>query len=413
MVRLRRGPLADLPKEVSALVAVAFVVAIGFGILSPAIPLFARQFGVSKAAAGAVTSAFAFARLGTAPFVGRLVNAFGERRMLAVGIGIVGVSSALAGLAGSYWQLLVLRGVGGVGSVMFSVSSASLLIRVTPNPQRGRAQGVYAGGFLLGSIAGPAFGVVTSWSLRAPFFLYAGTLAVAGTVGLYALRNSPLGARSGSRVEVLGLRTALNNSAYRAALASTLAGQWAVNGVRTALVPLFVAEALRLRPVWTYGAFFLVSVVSGSLLLPVGRYADARGRRPVLLAGLVFGAAGLAVLATEPTRASLLAAMVLLGVAGAGLSVAPGAIVGDVVGGRGGTVVAAYQMAGDLGVTIGPLVAGTLADGHGYRVAFAAAAAIALAPLGAVAVASETRTQPVARCPDQHTPLRDPPPPHR
>src|SRR5205823_331958 len=84
-----------------------------------------------------------------------------------------------------------------VGSIMFAVGAASLLIRVTPNAQRGRAQGVYAGGFLLGSITGPVFGgALTSWSLRAPFFLYAGTLAVAGAVGLLALRGSPLGGRA-------------------------------------------------------------------------------------------------------------------------------------------------------------------------------------------------------------------------
>ena len=113
------------------LVAVAFMVALGFGVVAPAITPFAVQFGVSKAAAGAVISAFAFARLATAPFAGRLVNRFGERVLLGIGIGIVAVSSLLAGLAQSYWQLLALRGAGGFGSIMFSVSSASLLYRVT------------------------------------------------------------------------------------------------------------------------------------------------------------------------------------------------------------------------------------------------------------------------------------------
>ncbi len=393
--RRRPGPLADLPREVGALVAVAFFVAVGFGIVAPAIPLFAADFGVSRAAAGAVISAFAFARLGTAPFVGRLVNRFGERVMLATGIGIVAVSSALAGLARSYWQLLVLRGVGGVGSIMFTVGSASLLIRVTPSAQRGRAQGVYAGGFLLGSITGPVFGgALTSWSLRAPFFLYAGTLVVAGAVGLLALRNSPLGGRvgPGQGTGALRLGTALRNPAYRAALASTLSGQWAVIGVRTALLPLFVAEVLHLRPVWTGVAFFVTTATSGALLLPAGRYADRRGRRPVLLAGLAAGAAGLGVLALAPSLPGMLAAMVILGVAGSALATAPGAIVGDVVGSRGGTVVAAYQMAGDLGAIGGPLVAGWLADGHGYTVTFAVAAAIAALPLAVVAAAPETRS---------------------
>ena len=191
MLRLRPpGALRELPAEVRALVVVAFMVALGYGVVAPALPLFAREFGVGKAAAGAVISAFAFMRLLTAPFVGRLVNAFGERIMLASGIGVVAVSSLLAGFSRDYWQLLVLRGIGGAGSIMFSVSAASILVRVTPSHLRGRAQGTWAGAFLLGMIAGPAVGTVAAWSLRAPFFLYAGTLTVAGVLGLSRLRHS-------------------------------------------------------------------------------------------------------------------------------------------------------------------------------------------------------------------------------
>ncbi len=129
-----RRPMRELPTEVRALVVVAFMVALGFGVVAPAIPLFAREFGVSKTAASAVISAFALMRLVTAPFVGRLVDALGERVVLASGIGIVAVSSLLAGLAQAYWQLLVLRGAGGVGSIMFSVSAASILVRVAAQP---------------------------------------------------------------------------------------------------------------------------------------------------------------------------------------------------------------------------------------------------------------------------------------
>jgi DHA1 family multidrug resistance protein-like MFS transporter len=231
---------------VGVLVAVAFMVALGFGVVAPAITPFAVQFGVSKAAAGAVISAFAFARLATAPFAGRLVNRFGERVLLGTGIGIVAVSSLLAGLAQSYWQLLALRGAGGFGSIMFSVSSASLLYRVTAPTMRGRAQSVYAGGFLLGSIAGPALGVLAAISLRLPFFLYAGTLSVAGYLGLRALRNSPLAAPRPRDEALVPLRLteALRNPNFVAALTSTTSVQWSVVGIRSSLVPLFIVGPL-------------------------------------------------------------------------------------------------------------------------------------------------------------------------
>lgn len=386
--------LGALPVEVRALVIVAFMVALGYGVVAPAIPLFARQFGVGKTAAGAVISAFAFMRLVTAPFVGRLVNAFGERVMLATGIGVVAVSSLLAGFAQAYWQLLVLRGAGGVGSVMFSVSAASILIRVTPSHLRGRAQGAWAGAFLLGMIAGPAVGTVATFSLRAPFFLYAGTLVVAGSLGLWTLRHSEFAARQSARSQPMPLRTALRSRAYLGALAASFAGDWAVVGARTAIVPQFVHDRLGLGSGWVYTAFLVVSIVSGALLLPFGRIADSRGRRPVIIGGLLVGAIGFLLLPTVPTVAGLLVAMALLGVAGAADSVAPGAVMGDVVGGRGGTVVAVFQMSGDLGAVIGPIAAGFIADWHGYAATFVVSAVVSAAPVPAVLAAPETLSAP-------------------
>jgi MFS family permease len=375
---------------VRALIGVAFMVALGFGLLAPALPLFARHFGVGKAAAGAVISAFAFARLLAAPFVGRLVNATGERVVLASGIGIVAVSSALAGLAQSYWQLMVLRGAGGVGSIMFSVGAASLLVRVTPAHQRGRAQGAWAGSFLIGSIAGPAVGTVATWSLRAPFFIYAGTLVIAGALGLGALRRSDLADRQTARVAPLPLAVALRNRAYLAVLVAAFAGDWAIVGARSAIVPPFVTDRLGLAQGWVYAGFLLVSVVSGALLLPFGRVADSVGRRPVIVVGLIAGVVGFALLPALPDRGGLLLAMALLGVAGAADSVAPGAVMGDVVGGRGGTVVAVFQMAGDLGAILGPVVAGLIADVSGYGTAFAVSAGVCAVPIVAVLRAPET-----------------------
>lgn len=384
--------LGALPTEVRALVAVAFMVALGYGIVAPAIPLFARQFGVGKAAAGAVISAFALMRLLTAPFVGRLVNGFGERVMLATGIIVVAVSSLLAGFAQDYWQLLVLRGIGGVGSIMFSVSAASILIRVTPSHLRGRAQGAWAGSFLLGMIAGPAVGTVATFSLRAPFFVYAGTLVVAGALALGTLRHSEFATRQTARTAPLPLRVALRNRAYVAALAASFAGDWAVVGARTAIVPQFVTDRLGLANGWVYAAFLVVSIVSGALLLPFGRIADSRGRRPVIMIGLIVGALGFILLPSVPTVIGLLVAMALLGVAGAADSVAPGAVMGDVVAGRGGTVVAVFQMSGDLGAVIGPIAAGWIADGYGYAATFLVSAAVSAAPVALVAAAPETLT---------------------
>ena len=76
-------------------------------------------------AIGGVISFFALMRFMSALGSGRLVDSFGERIILATGIGIVAVSTGLAGLSQNYEQLLILRGFGGVGSAMFTVSASS------------------------------------------------------------------------------------------------------------------------------------------------------------------------------------------------------------------------------------------------------------------------------------------------
>jgi MFS transporter, DHA1 family, multidrug resistance protein len=391
MHRLRVKVFGDLPNEVAVLSAVAFSVAVGFGIVAPVIPLFAHHFGVGKAEVGAVLSAFAFMRLASALGVGRLVDAIGERVVLATGIGIVAVSSALAGFAHSYLQLLLLRGAGGIGSAMFSVSAMGLLLRVVSPTQRGRSVGLFQGGFLLGGISGPAIGgPLAAWSIRAPFFVYAGTLVVAGSVAMVGLRRASL-ARKTDQVDDQPNRTSLaaafKQRAYRAALVANLADSWAAMGVRNTLVPLFVVESLHRGTAWVGIGFTIVAFFNAATLIPAGRLVDRRGRRPVMVGGCLLSASSMALLAVSPSLAGYIIAMVVFGVGSGLLDVAPAAVVGDVAGKRGGTVVAGFQMAGDGGSVSGPIVAGWVADTWSYGAAFWVTTGI-LAGAGALAARS-------------------------
>jgi len=383
-----RNPLAGLPREISVLVVIAFLVALGFGILAPAIPIFTREFGVTKFQVGVVISVFAAMRFVSALFVGRLVDVIGERIVLTSGVWIVGVSSALAGLAGSYDQLVVLRGIGGVGSAMFTVSALGLLLRTAGEEQRGRASGAFQGGFLLGGVSGPFVGgLISEISIRAPFFIYAAMLGIAGVFALTALSGSAAARRDRSAAaralpqdpEESGfapLWRALHNRSFVTAMFVNLGNGFTAFGLRQSLVPLFVIEALLRGPLLVGIGFFVSAGVQGLLLIPAGRLSDERGRRPALIAGTAGVTAGMLVLALAGNPAIFLVGMAVLGVGSAFMGSAPAAVVGDVAGARGGTVVAAFQMASDFGSIVGPLVAGILADKVGFPLAFATGAAV-------------------------------------
>lgn len=221
-----------LSRDVVVLGVVAFFVMVGFGVVVPVLPVFVHDFGVGYTAVGAVVSAFALVRLISSPFCGWLIARGGERTVLAIGIGIVAISSALVGIAQNYPQVLILRGAGGIGSAMFSVSAMTLLLGSTSPAVRGRAVGFYQGGFLIGGMAGPALGGALSLvSLRAPFFFYAGTLTIAGLIGLFLLKPKPKAAPSDDNATpVKPFRLVLKDRRYRAACLANFAQGWAEVG---------------------------------------------------------------------------------------------------------------------------------------------------------------------------------------
>ncbi len=407
---LSRTPfLKGLPLEVGVVTAVAFFVALGFGILAPSIPVFARTFGVSALAASSVISVFALVRFISSPAAGAMVNRFSERSVLATGLIIVSVSSLAAGFSQNFAQLIILRGIGGLGSTMFTVSALSLLLRTVSADQRGRATSAYQSGFLFGGIAGPLVGgLVVAFSIRAPFFVYSVTLGIAAIVTLVFLSPSRLREKenivSDGEAEVLEtLGQALRHPAYRAAISVNFITGFVSLGLRMAIVPLFVTEGLKRGATWSGIGFLIAAAVQAVLLLPAGRMADTQGRRKALIIGSIALAAGMLTISISDYAANALGTasivglvlfLVALGTQGAGsafLSSAPAAVVGDIVGGkRGGIVVSTFQMTSDLGIVIGPLVAGLLVDLLDFDWAFIVATALCLVSLLLVVAMPET-----------------------
>jgi MFS family permease len=387
------------------LVGVSFVIALGFGIVAPALPTFARSFDVSVTAASIVISAFAFMRLAFAPVSGKLVSAFGERPVYLWGIIVVGLSTGACAVAADYWQLLVLRSLGGVGSTMFTVSAIGLLIRLTPPALRGRSTSLWSTSFLLGSVSGPLFGGgLIAISLRAPFVVYSVALFIAAAVAwLFLRRSTVVGVVSTADIAAVTLREAWCHPAYRAALASSFATGWAIYGVRVSLVPLFVVEVLHRTASLAGVALSVFAAGTVAVLMFSGRLTDSVGRRPPMLAGLVVTGGATIGLGFTSGVLEFLATALIAG-AGAGLiSPAQGATVADVIGSqaRGGPVLAVAQMTADIGTILGPIATGLLADHLSYPAAFVLTGGISL--VAAVVWLRTPETRPPG--PAQDTPI--------
>ncbi|MEP7331387.1 MAG: MFS transporter [Terracoccus sp.] len=379
-----------IPREIWILVGAAFVIAIGFGIVSPVLPAYARSFDVGVAAASVIVSAFAFFRLVFAPVGGELVSRLGERPVYLAGLIIVAVSSFATAFAQSYVQLLFFRGLGGIGSTMFTISTLTMIVRLAPPTARGRVSSTYASAFLIGGMIGPVLGgVLAGWGLRLPFIVYGVALVIAAAVVAVGLRGARLRPvdEQGKR-EVMGLAEAWRSPVYRAVLASAAANGLTNFGVRLAVLPLLAVAVLD-QP-WVAGAVLAAGAIGTAITLQFsGRLTDEVGRRPLVIGGLVvMGVSmGLLGLAQNPALSvglelAVLFALSLISGVGAGLvNPAQQAAVADVIGRdrSGGRVLSTFQMAQDGGAIVGPILVGVVADRFGFGPAFVVTGLICLA----------------------------------
>ena len=349
----------------------------GYGVIVPAIPLYSRSFGVSAAAVGFVVSAFAIMRFVSGLFSGKLVNTFGERHVYSFGVLMVSISSFLAAIAQNYWQLLAFRTAGGLGSSMFSVAASSVIFKSVSPELRARAQATYNGGFLIGAIAGPAIGgLLMGFSLRAPFFVYSIALLISGSIAYTYLHASHLQPSKDVAVEEMTIREALQLKPFRIAFITSFLFGWAILGPRLSIIPLFVVEELNGSNA-TVGLVYTASaLIQGAFLMRAGNLSDRRGRRLLLQLGSTITWLGMAMFLFANHEFVFIIAMLVIGFGTAFLSTTPSAIVGDVIKGRSGKVIGLFQMAGDAGMIVGPIVSGFLADISSFKMAFAATLAV-------------------------------------
>ena len=391
-----RTARAPLPREIKVLVAAAFIIAIGFGIIAPLLPQYAASFNASATAVAAVVSAFGLTRLLFAPLSGRLTNRLGETPVYMTGVLIVAASMFLIAFAQTFTQLLAFRAIGGVGSTLFTVSAMAFLARKAPPSMRGRVSGAYASAFLIGNIVGPIVGsALAVFGYRAPFLIYGTSLVIAAALVFFMLKDTRLADRAARDARpAMPVKEALENPSYRAALVSFFANGWATFGVRNSVMPLFAASAFA-------GSGLLGWQVDGALMAGLAlsvfalgnvvavtfssRLSDVHGRKPLILTGLLVMAVTTGVIGWMQSPLLFLLACLVSG-AGTGVLNAPQqAAIADVVGQsrRSGAVMSSAQMSADLGAIIGPLLAGLVVDAAGYGWAFVLTGGVIL--LGALA----------------------------
>ncbi len=161
-------------KRLSVLMATVFVDMIGYLIVLPTLPFYAKRLGARPVVITMMISCFFLAQLLTAPLWGRLSDRYGRRPALLVGLASSAVAFALFGLANSIFLLFLFRLVQGAGGGTTGVVQAYVSDSVPPE-ERAKALGWITAATSAGVMIGPLLGsLATYFGPSGPGFVAAG-----------------------------------------------------------------------------------------------------------------------------------------------------------------------------------------------------------------------------------------------
>ena len=353
-----------------------------FTALTPLLPRFADDFGLSKAAAGALVASYAAgALLGAIPG-GATASHWGPKRAVLFGLALMTASSVAFALAGNVWTLGLARLLQGFGSTFTWAGALSWLIASTPRERRGERLGTAMGAAVFGALLGPVLGAIGGVvGVRAAFLIVSGI-----GVALIAWAAATPGADAEAQPLREGLRALRGVQIY--------AGTWLIVlpaflfGVLVVLVPLDLHDhgwgALGI------GAVFVATTAVEVVLNPLlGRFTDRRGRLQPLRAALLASAAVSVGLALADTPAAIVPLVLAAGVA-YGAFYTPGmALLSDAAERQGAAQALAFGVMNAgwaVGAIVGPALGGALAAVGGDALPYLLMAAVCLATYVAIRV---------------------------
>ena len=375
--------------------AIVFVDTSFYAVVAPLLPSYAEQFDLSKTGAGVLAAAYPLGTLIGAIPCGVLAARWGPRRLVLVGLPLMGLSSVVFGFAQNVFLLDAARFVQGVGGAASWAGALVWVLTEAPAERRGELLGTVLGAGLAGALVGPAVGGLAE--ATSSEIVFSSILLVAAGLAAWA-------AGTPQTHVAKGLGGASVGRALRRP--EVLRAMWLVTLPGFAFGVLNVVGSLRLDSLGAgtaaVAATFLVAAGAEALISPVvGRISDRRGRLRPVRAGLAASALVLVAL-TLPGEALLLAFGVVVLGATLGAFWAPAmAMLADAAEHAGldqGFAFALVNVAWALGQVTGSASGGAVAQATSDAVPFLGVSAlcvVTLVALGRRATTAGTGAQPV------------------
>jgi len=344
-----------------------FAVMLGHGIMLPVLPLFAKGLGATGLWIGIIFSGYSLSRVVLMPVIGRLSDIYNRKTIIAVGLALYTLFSLLYPSASSPESLALIRFFHGFASAMVVPVAMAFAADLAPRSHEGRYMGTFIISFLFGMGLGPVIGgmLFDRSGINGVFFFMSALTAISFVICLFL---PPL---SGSIRQPVPLMQIFKVRG----MASPLFFQLIASFLTAVFIAFFPILARAVPQPVTVGQIGII--MSANLLMTTGlqyhfgKIADRHDKRYLLAAGLIIIAAVLAVLPLLTSFTAFLCASIILGI-GAGISI-PAAIALMTVAGRysgQGMAMGVFVTVIGIGMMIGPIIAGVVADVFGIAAVF-------------------------------------------
>lgn len=343
--------------------SVVFMETTFFAVLTPLLPSYREDLGLSDAAVGVLSGSFAAGTLVMAMPAGWIAAKYGPRRAMIMGVVGVGIFSTIFGFGDRIEVLDVARFLQGAFGALMWAGAISWVIAVAPRARRGQVMGTIIASAVVGEMLGSPIGAL-AYEVGTEI-VFSAVLVMAAIITTVAMTIPPV-----SEVEGQPIEDALR-AAKRARLARTalvLAGPSAAFGMVVVIGPLRLDD-LGATP-WMIAAAFAGGSLVEAIIGPwVGKVSDRIGRRLPYVIGLVVMAVAIAVVGLFSVLPMLLAGVLLVAF-GAGLAFTPAStLITDAATNAGlnqGYAAGAANVAWGGGQMVGAVGAGFLAGVAGY-----------------------------------------------
>lgn len=189
------APAAASKGRWGSLTAMAFAFVVDnteSGLINTLFPVIRAALALELGALGLLVSLSRFARMLFGPLWAMLADRYGRKRILFIVTGVWGIWTALAGLAQNFNQLLILYGIGVIGTVASEPIANGLLADLFEEEERGKAYGAIrtigtGAGLLMTPLIGQLANVEQGW--RFGLFIMGGMSILSGFLILFLVKE--------------------------------------------------------------------------------------------------------------------------------------------------------------------------------------------------------------------------------